>query len=493
MSKQIKIIWALSLMSVLLLIGVQGYWLFNQYKYVLDSYSEEIAQQVLQAGEEEYLLRKDDELPSRSYMIRTNKDSVISNQNFYINIDRRALDSTGNNRLEFADKLFHSKLFIGGQSVIQTDTTLLDLNFQTNLLDLNFQTNLSGDDLTNAVGRAVANITNSFSEEKLDSILTSELPDLKYSIVPRNDDDAYNDALWKREGNIFDSRLIVYYAYSPLENKGVFININLPIQPVLNKMGVQLIISVGLTLLLIVCLVFQLKTILKQRKINEIRAGFVNTMVHELRRPVQTLKTFVSFLNDGKMRSDTETAEQIVRDSMFELDNMSAYLSNLKDMLRIDSETTSLLPGKINLRDLLEKIIRTTHIPTGKEVNFSTVYDNDNLSIDADPVHIANVLSNLIENAVKYSGNSVNIEISAGHEKRNIRISIKDNGIGIPAAEHEKVFAKFYRGSNIPDKNIPGIGLGLSYVKLIVEAHHGNISLKSQPGTGTGITIYLPQ
>ena len=258
-------------------------------------------------------------------------------------------------------------------------------------------------------------------------------------------------------------------------------------------MGVQLIVSLGLILLLIVCLIFQLKTILKQKKINEIRESFVNTMIHELKRPVQTLKTFVSFLKDKKMRSDEETTERIVHDSMFELDNLSAYLSKLKDMLRIDSETTSVFPVRFRLGDIIERVVRLTHLSADKKVSISTIYENDNLYIDADPIHFANVLNNLIENSIKYSEDHVDIELKAGCKKNKIWLTIQDNGIGVPQTEHEKIFPKFYRGSNIPDKNTPGIGLGLSYVKLIMEAHHGSIHLTSQPGKGTTITLNFPQ
>jgi two-component system phosphate regulon sensor histidine kinase PhoR len=236
-----------------------------------------------------------------------------------------------------------------------------------------------------------------------------------------------------------------------------------------------------------------MRTILKQKKVTEIREDFVNTMVHELKRPVQTLKTFVSFLKDKQMRSDAEATEQVVRDSMFELDNLSAYLNKLKDMLQVDSETTSLHITKFNLQDLVEKVIRLTHIPPDKEVIITPVYETDNLQVEADPIHFANVLSNLIENAIKYSNDKVNIEIKVGQDKRKIRVSVQDDGIGIPVTEQDKVFTKFYRGNNIPDKTIPGIGLGLSYVKLIIEAHQGSLLLNSQAGEGTSITLYLPQ
>jgi two-component system phosphate regulon sensor histidine kinase PhoR len=359
---------------------------------------------------------------------------------------------------------------------------------------VSFDTNLTGDELHKAAEKTITNMIAPFNQTQFESFLVSILPKLDYSVTAWKAEDRYdNSGLWKISGHLFNPNLIVSYAFSPLENKGIQIHVKLPTQPVFFRMGIQLFVSIGLTLLLIVCLIFQVRTILKQKKVNEIRENFVNTMVHELKRPVQTLMTFVSFLNDKKMRSDAEATEQVVRDSMFELDNLSAYLNKLKDMLHADSETTALHISGFNLQELVEQVIRLTHIPAGKKVNILPVYETDELYVEADPIHFANVLSNLIENAIKYSGDNVNVEIKVGRSKRKLYVSVKDNGIGIPVAEQESVFSKFYRGNNIPDKNIPGIGLGLSYVKLIVEAHQGSINLVSQAGEGAAITIYLPQ
>ena len=494
MSRQIKIIWVLSLISVLLLIGIQGYWLINQYEYVLNAYSEEVALQVLQAGEEEFQQRKNDTPAHTTFMIRSNRDSSVFRSRVVIGVPGPETQPTN-------DNLYLPQEQMQFRVIQPTNPAneLHQLELETLIIDTtqyytDYLTNLSGDEVRKAAERAITNQAFPFEQAQFDSILVASLPALEYSIVPWPEND-WNDhtVLWFRSGNLLNPHLTIRYAYSPLENKGVFVHIKLPTQPVFYRMGFQLIVSTGLTFLLIVCLIFQVRTILKQKKVNEIRENFVNTMVHELKRPVQTLKTFVSFLNDQKMRSDAETTEQVVRDAMFELDNLSAYLNNLKDMLQADSETTSLHILRFNLRDLIEKVIRLTHIPPDKEVTISPVYETDNLSVEADPIHIANVLSNLIENAIKYSGDKVHIDIKVGQNKRKIWIVVKDDGIGIPVSEQDSVFDKFYRGNNIPDKTIPGIGLGLSYVKLIVDAHQGSINLNSQAGEGTAITIWLPQ
>jgi two-component system phosphate regulon sensor histidine kinase PhoR len=185
--------------------------------------------------------------------------------------------------------------------------------------------------------------------------------------------------------------------------------------------------------------------------------------------------------------------DAVVQDSIFELDNLSAYLSKVRELTRADNEHTILSTRTFDLVATVEKLIRLNNTPADKAVRFETSFSDTSLWVMADPVHIANCLSNLIENAVKYSGNEVCIGIHASLEDNRLSLKIKDNGIGIPLQEQERVFEKFYRAQNIPDANLPGIGLGLSYVKLMVEAHGGSITLQSQPGKGTTFTIEIPQ
>jgi DNA-binding response OmpR family regulator len=272
-----------------------------------------------------------------------------------------------------------------------------------------------------AIDRALVNFTNPFCEALLDSILATDLDDIHYAIQPWQETDTIHYVShWEKSGTFLYPGINVWYTYSPFEQKGVVINASIPPQPLFGKMAIQLLVALGLILLLIGCLVFQIKTIMKQKKLGELRESFVNTMIHELKRPVQTLKAFVSFLGDKEMRSDEEVAEQVVQDSMFELDNLSVYLTKLKDMMCADSESTSLRPVKFNLKELIDKVVRLTHIPAGKNVQLSATYEMGSPWIEADPVHIANILGNLIENAVKYSDREVEITINAHRKGREL-------------------------------------------------------------------------
>ena len=421
--------------AALAAIGVQGYWLFNQFRYEMCTYADEIAGEVFHAGQEEFRIRKEEaEMTKGTYII-----------------ERQSKYQSGDSVLNGLKNSFGFQLY-------PKDTTKI--------------------------------------AERLDSILSVGLPGLDYRVRPFVASDTLSgqsSALWlPLSKNLFSTSISICYVFAPIERKAVWVDVDLPMNPLLGRMGWQLFLSIFLILLLLACLGLQIRTIWEQMRLNELREGFVHTMIHELRRPVQTLKVFVSFLNDREMRMDEATTERVLQDSMFELDNLSAYLGKLKDMVCADERETLLRPSAFNLRELVEKVVRLTNIPAGKKVSFSTAFPPDMPDLTADPVHVANVLSNLIENAIKYSGEEVNIDIVVLWNQQGVELTVSDNGFGIAPDERRKVFDKFYRSSHLPDKQIPGIGLGLSYVRQIVEAHHGSVSLRSELGEGTRITINLP-
>lgn len=526
MEKRIRIIWALSLVSALLLIGVQGYWLYNQYRYVVNAYAQEVADEILSAGEKEYKLRKQNIETSYSYYINKSVDFVsdsLTENPFQKMLSLSISDiekpetivdsliSGAKKNMKKGDTMRKGLHLIKDSLSPEERSSLNDLKntgkWQANthasdsnkavdgpaVLNLQINADCSDENMHVGIDRAITNFKNPFREKILDSILSADMPGFDYSLTPADIQDSIGFSSWQLCGSLFSSHIDVLYMYSPFEKKGVIIRTFVPSPPLFARMAVQLLLSLGLILLLIGCLVLQIQTILKQQKINELREGFVNTMIHELKRPVQTLKAFISFLGNKAMRSDESATEQVVQDSMFELDNLSAYLQKLKDMIRADNDATSLQISRFNLQELIGKILRLVNYPASKKVEISVRYEMESVWIEADVVHVANVINNLIENAIKYSGEQVDIEIVAEQKGKELRLTVSDNGIGIPYSEQEKVFAKFYRGTNLPDKSIPGIGLGLSYVKLIAEAHRGNVSVLSDIGKGTSVILCLPQ
>lgn len=484
MDKNIKIVWILTIITSILMIGGQTYWLYNQYNYSAEEYMQNMHQQIVEAEEQEADIRfRNRQIGTEPLQhlamnlsgwtslgedsIKRPEPKTATTLTFYY-LNQEIMDSTA------IEKLIQGK----SDSIIVRDT------FRTE--------NISAEILFSASTLYTLQISHPFRESLLDSLLQVKkirMTNFRYEVL--------DTTLWKgsythfREGLVHKMKVI--YPYNPLKKEVIIGEVSIPLSPLLHQMAWQLVGSFILILLLILCLTYQVRTIMEQRKVDELRKSFVNTMIHELKRPVQTLKMCIAFLHNKPMRTNEQMMDAVVQDAIFELDNLSAYLNKVRELTRVDNERTILSIRTFDLSATIEKLIRLNNAPAHKLVRFETRFSEQPMSIMADPVHTANCLSNLIENAVKYSGNEVCISIDAALEKNRLYLEIKDNGIGIPPQEQSRVFDKFYRAQNIPDANLPGIGLGLSYVKLIVEAHGGSIRLKSQPGKGTTFIIEIPQ
>ena len=198
----------------------------------------------------------------------------------------------------------------------------------------------------------------------------------------------------------------------------------------------------------------------------------------------------LAYLSAPSLRTDTKATDAVVDDSIVEVDNLSAYLQKLRDMTRADDERTPLSLRTFDFRPMAEKTLRQLHIPDHKLVTFDTHFP-PSLSVTADPMHLCNVLSNLLENAVKYSGDSVHITVSGMLDGHRFTLVVADNGIGIPPAEQARVFDKFYRVPTGNRHEVKGYGLGLFYVKTMVEKHGGTVEGKREPGKGSEFMIRI--
>ena len=188
-------------------------------------------------------------------------------------------------------------------------------------------------------------------------------------------------------------------------------------------------------------------------------------MIHELKRPIATLKMCVSGMGNESMMADAEVRDELLGSTRSALDNLSAYFSRLRDITFNDIEQILLNITTFDLAPLFDDAVASTAIPSGKSVGFHNNIE-PGLKISADRTHLLNILTNLVENAVKYSG--------------------------IPRSDIDKIFTRFYRGKAAGGEQ-PGIGLGLTYVRMLVEAHGGSVEVESVEGEGSRFTIILPQ
>jgi two-component system phosphate regulon sensor histidine kinase PhoR len=251
--------------------------------------------------------------------------------------------------------------------------------------------------------------------------------------------------------------------------------------------------SILLTLTIVGSFAITILIMFRQKRLSEIRNDFVSNMTHELKTPISTISLASQMLGDRSIPAEIKNTEQISKIISEECRRLASQVEKVLQTAVFDK-------GKLRLR-LSEVDIH--EIISGVKENFSIQIKNRNGKItadlraesfilQADHVHITNVLSNLLDNAVKYCSRNPEIHITTADKGEFLLISVKDNGIGISKADQKRVFEQFYR---VPTGNVhavKGFGLGLSYVRMIIEEHHGYVDIESELYQGSTFKIYLP-
>jgi signal transduction histidine kinase len=258
---------------------------------------------------------------------------------------------------------------------------------------------------------------------------------------------------------------------------------------VLRQMSGIFITSLLLIALLFLTYYYLWKVILKQKNLNEIKSDFVNNMTHELKTPLSVASAANDALLSYGMGDDPEKREQYLRISREQLRHLSALIEQILTMSVEERKNMKLSPEAIRLSDLFRSLEEQYSLQASKAVQIAWKVSPEDLTIQADRIHFRNIIGNLMENAVKYSGDNVRIELEAKRSTRGMEIAVKDNGIGIPAVAIPRIFDRFYRVPSGNIHNIKGYGLGLAYVKAIVEKHGWSIRVESEEGVGSRFVI----
>ncbi len=493
MGRRIKFIYGLTICAIVAYSFVQGYWLYNRYRLSLEEYKRELYSMIIACAEEDIAIRKTLPHSPRFYGNRLRKtynikgDDAVETWRYEI----FALDT-----LHYIPKGTDAHAYLLDYVASLHDSLPAELpkglEYFVFTCDSKNKKDKGTSQLVEALNRFTVDHQHPFQKERLDSILRSKGITTQSITTTKTDTMVWQPSM-QIHGSIWQPIMQVSYPYDIFEGQEVLVTTAISISPVIRRMAYTLLITVLLSLFLIFCLVYQILTIRKQRHIEAIRQEFLHTMIHELKRPISTLKMCVSFMGNERMMQHGESKQKILNSSYNELDNLTSYFSKLRDITFSDTEKIPLVKSRFALCGLIEECIGKQNIPSDKEVRMEIVAEDD-LEIRADRMHLANIVCNLLENAIKYSVGSVIIRI--GYRMREdgmVQITVADNGIGIAKADQRYVFNKFYRSESVKDKAIPGIGLGLSYVKLLVEAHGGRISLDSTEGKGTTFTIIIPQ
>lgn len=261
---------------------------------------------------------------------------------------------------------------------------------------------------------------------------------------------------------------------------------------VMHKMLWAIVSSLVLVILTTAGFVYMLQTILKQKKLSEVKNDFINNMTHELKTPIATVSAAVEAMQNFNALNDTRKTQNYLSISKQELSRLSDLVEKVLQIAAEEKEEIELFKEPTALGELIETMLNNYEMVSSKEVKFT--FDNQvgDRRVMVDRTHLANAVSNLVDNAIKYSGDTVNIRLNARIDKGFLELRVIDNGIGIPRNYQENVFDKFFR---VPTGNlhkVKGFGLGLSYVKKVVDMHGGTILLQSEIGKGSEFIIRIP-
>jgi len=282
---------------------------------------------------------------------------------------------------------------------------------------------------------------------------------------------------------------------SSVFNRFVYISVYFPGERQLlrKSMGIMGGSSVMITLFIIIMFSLTLYIMFKQKRLSEMKNDFVNNMTHELKTPISTISLASQMLSDRSIPDEQKNLGHISRIIQTESKQLGYQVERVLQMAIFDHGELKLKHEPVDLHDIIETVAQNFLLQMDKRGGKLEFHpEADQTVITGDLMHLTNVISNLMENALKYTNRNPEISISTLNENNALVVSVADNGIGISKEDQKRIFDKFFRVPTGNIHNVKGFGLGLSYVKLIVEEHGGTIKIKSETNKGSRFDIHLP-
>lgn len=264
-------------------------------------------------------------------------------------------------------------------------------------------------------------------------------------------------------------------------------------QYLIKKSWVPLFSSLLLILIIVFCFGYAIHIIIRQKKLSEIKNDFINNMTHEFKTPISIVSLACEALQDPAFKEDQQFLQRylgIIRD---ENARLATQVEKVLQMATLDKQDFIINKELVSMHDIIEKAVDHLHLQAEKR-NTTVALDlaAENPQVIGDEVHLINIIFNILDNANKYSPNSPHITIKTFNKTDGMVISISDRGIGMSKEALPRIFEKFYRVHTGNLHDVKGFGLGLAYVKTMVEAHGGRITVSSELHKGSTFEIFLP-
>lgn len=479
MKREIRFILLLITLATACIFAFQLFWIVNSYTVNHKQLLKEVNQALEVSIQREMNIRYSS-LASTLYDDNTNEITIIKNKGTSINIDSLLNAASG----KIDDKNSSMQISFDAKTFKRRDTVHIP-----DMLNIDLKAILTAILIDEKENKTYTNM------KVLDSLLRDEFNDREleadYFIEIRNK--KKDSLLYSSSNNPINDKSTLYsrnVATSVFKNSYARVAFPNQNQIILSRMGGLLIMSTILLLIVILCFLYMYRTIINQKNLSEIKNDFINNMTHELKTPIATVNAAIEGMQSFDVLEDKKKTNRYLSVSSRELKRLSTLVEKVLNIAAYEKKELFLNIEPINLNDMINNIISTQSIKnTEKTVDIVFNEVSTSTVIEGDRVHMTNVINNLIDNAIKYSEEEVKIYITLTKSKHSCFLSVKDNGIGISAKHQNKVFDKFYRVPTGNLHDVKGFGLGLHYVKNIIEKQDASIELKSSIGKGSEFII----
>lgn len=254
-----------------------------------------------------------------------------------------------------------------------------------------------------------------------------------------------------------------------------------------------IIVAAVFMMIIIAAFYVTVRSLLNQKKLSEIKSDFINNMTHEFKTPLATISLAVDAIRNEKVRNNPEKMNYFSGIIKEENVRMNKHVETILQAALMEKQELELRKEETHVHEMLDQVLENYQLQLqGKNGQVTKLYNAKNDLASVDPVHFGNLLSNLVDNAIKYSKETIELKISTHSTNKQLIIRIEDNGIGMSKETVKRVFEKFYRAHTGNLHNVKGFGLGMSYVKTVIDAHKGKIRVESTVGKGSIFTIEIP-
>ena len=486
---KLQILIALSTFSVAGLIALQLYWVNNTFQLREQNFATNVSK-ALHRVADIIELEEAKKIANGAANPASVRVSGRGKKNIVIKSRDKSSNYVANAKLdESRDSAFYSKLGDGGldQSTILKQSGLLD-DIMGGAVDVDI------------VAKTIAE---RIDTTRLDSLISSELEnygikaDFKFAIFdkmrsPEVISEENQEYIEQFVSDGYKCQLFPNDPYSDIN----YLRVWFPNQRgyLVRSMWTNLALSGVLLIVIMFLFSFSIGTIYRQKKLSDIKNDFINNMTHELKTPIATISLACEAMNDPDMQKSQRAMQTYIGMINEENKRLGVLVENVLRTAIFEQGEMQLRINKVNLHEVIDQVIRNIEIQVKKKKGQIIKHlDASNPIIEGDHLHITNVIYNLIDNGIKYSETEPTIEIFTRDELNGIAVDFKDNGIGISRENQRKIFDKLYRVPTGNVHNVKGFGLGLSYVKGVIEKHNGTVEVESEVKKGSTFTIHIPR